>query len=308
MDDRNLFAVEDPGNGEMGYCTVLGGAGQEFGLGVFLGAPGLTYYLDLVNGKLDPEDFESASSVRSLSFTLADRESLRPRDLAVIRSLGLKFRGRNAWPCFLSAKPGYLPWHLEADEVDFLADAIREAIVVALAVRDDGLDLKAAVFKGFVSVRRFRDGRWHHDRVKMQPAAASEIDPAPPDEVRLARLLGRARRVSGSWEVGIFRAPAAIRSGPGQPPYLPTCVAVADSAHGLVRGFELLGATPSPQELQEAIVKLLEKGGTLPESLSVANDAAHRLAKAVASGLHIELQITDLPIVNDFQAGMIEIG
>ena len=40
MSNEDLFAIENPQNGEMGYCSILGAGKQEFGLGAFLGDKG----------------------------------------------------------------------------------------------------------------------------------------------------------------------------------------------------------------------------------------------------------------------------
>ena len=45
----------------------------------------------------------------AIMLSFEDRDALQEEDLAVIRGLGLSFRGRQAWPLFRSYRPGYLP-------------------------------------------------------------------------------------------------------------------------------------------------------------------------------------------------------
>jgi hypothetical protein len=141
MDNEELFAVENPDDGEVGYCSILGSGGEEFGLGMFVGEDGYDRYTKLIAGETEPEDLEESMMVRGISMLLVDRDDLEKEDREVIRSLGLRFRGRNAWPFFRSQRPGYVPWFLEKGEVLFLTSAIQQALVVADEVRSGELDL-----------------------------------------------------------------------------------------------------------------------------------------------------------------------
>ena len=102
MANEDLFAIENPNDGEMGYCSILGNGGEEFGLGMFLGEDGYNQYIKLIEGETEPEDIEESLMMRTLSLLFVDRDVLREEDRDIIRSLGLRFRGRNAWPFFRS--------------------------------------------------------------------------------------------------------------------------------------------------------------------------------------------------------------
>ena len=100
MSDSDLFGVQDPESGEVGYCCVLGELGEVFGLVVYYGSEGLEQYRKIQSGKLHAGSRELPYSQNCLTAWFGDRSDLDTTDLKVIKDLGLKFRGSNAWPQF----------------------------------------------------------------------------------------------------------------------------------------------------------------------------------------------------------------
>src|SRR5690606_28813463 len=121
MEEDDLFGVQDPETGELGFVSIMGMAGEHYAVGVYRGAKGLYGYLHLK--EMDPFLIrtEDLLNIPQLQASLEDRELLEKRDRDQIKSLGLKFRGRNAWPQFRSYRPGYAPWYIEKDEARLLA-------------------------------------------------------------------------------------------------------------------------------------------------------------------------------------------
>ncbi len=93
--------------------------------------------------------------------------------MAIIKKLGLKFRGRDAWPVFRSHVPGYYPWHLNQDEARFLRIALERGRRVAWTVREDET-LLTKVKKGLylVQVPRAEGDRvvWETQHLKPSPS------------------------------------------------------------------------------------------------------------------------------------------
>jgi hypothetical protein len=109
MSNKDFFAVENPCNGELGYCSILGEGQQEYGLGIFLGDKGLREYVRMMSGKEEPEEFDQSIMAPKLVMLFVNRGELQKKDREVMRSLDLSFSGKNAWPLFRSEGDGYLP-------------------------------------------------------------------------------------------------------------------------------------------------------------------------------------------------------
>jgi hypothetical protein len=195
MDDDQIFGVQNPENGEIGYCCIMGALGELFGLGVYVGTDGLDAYHDIQAGRVGREDLLYTQDCLLASFE--DRKLLDSEDLAIIKKLGLKFRGRNAWPVFRSHVPGYYPWHLNQGEARFLRIALERGREVALMIREDETLLEK-VKRGLYLVQVSRaegDGVVWETR-HLKPAALPEKvqREVPPDvitEADLQRLRGK---------------------------------------------------------------------------------------------------------------------
>ena len=137
ISEDDMFGVLNPENGEIGYCCVLGGLGEVFGLVVFLGSKGFKQYKALQSGEFGREDDPAPYDQNCLQASFVDRKELSKPDLDVIKGLGLKFRGRNSWPQFRSFRPGYFPWYLTESEAKYLALTLGQATEVVLRFRDD---------------------------------------------------------------------------------------------------------------------------------------------------------------------------
>lgn len=115
LSDVDLFGVKDPATGVIGHCSVMGNAGQHYALGVYLGGDGLQSFLDVLHAGSGDNDLRLSVAGAMQLCTMAsfeDRRMLSQRDLGVVKVLGLKFRGSNAWPWFRRYDPGWEPWYL----------------------------------------------------------------------------------------------------------------------------------------------------------------------------------------------------
>jgi hypothetical protein len=52
MSDIDVFGVQNPESGEIGYCCVLGELGEVYGLVVYLGSAGLEQHREIESGKV----------------------------------------------------------------------------------------------------------------------------------------------------------------------------------------------------------------------------------------------------------------
>lgn len=308
MANEDIFAVVNPVNGEVGYCSILGNGGEEFGLGVFLGDAGLRRYAALIDEE-EVDDPAEAIMTPLLTFLLANREELHEEDRKVIRSLGLSFRGRNAWPLFRSQKPGDAPWFLERDEAIYLTAALQQALEIANRVKVGDVDLRRNLIRGKIVTRYLAENGWQekwgslhlppqNKRVSTEPLSAV-------DEARLHLLSNRVKERSGSWEFDIFVAPVHI--GPaGSRPYHPLCFMGVEREYGLVVQMNMTQPWLIASEKREEVIRLFEKSEVLPVEIAVRSQSIRAILEPIARALGMRLRLSRLRLVEEAKASLDE--
>ncbi len=124
MWDSDIFGIQDPETGALGYYCVTGRNEEHFGVSVFIGSEGY-YGLTSIfeNPNFNPKEILDLPQIQ---FFLADRDELKKKDLDILKKLKYRFRGKQAWPVFRSYKAGFLPWFLELSEVRFMTHALEQ--------------------------------------------------------------------------------------------------------------------------------------------------------------------------------------
>jgi hypothetical protein len=295
MYDSDLFGVQNPEDGEIGYCCVMGILGEHFALGVYRGTAGLASYLQIQSGELgmNPDPLAVMFSQQCLMASFEDRAYLEKRDLSIIKDLGLKYRGRNAWPRFRSHEPGYFPWYLTAAEARFLIVALDQAMDVAQRFRDDP-DLLTPPNPGQYLVRvpetapsgvTWSD-QWLAPATMLRPiAAAPKID-----EARVRRIKQTIKRRQGIWEADLFPAPTPVQEQKDQRPYYPYMALFVDHHSGMVLPSHIASHESYRAEFQNHLLNLFEQAGFLPKEIRVLSQEVVALLEPLTDLLDIKLR------------------
>ena len=311
INDSDLFGVENPETGEIGYCCVLGQLGEVLALNVYPGSEGLESYWRLHDASSaameQEEDLDNRALIGSqmcLMASFEERSELDQKDLRIIRALGMKFRGKNQWPMFRSYQPGFVPWFLMPPEVRFLPTALRQAAEVATRLRDNPelLDPPDGDTELYF-VRVLAEGTW---KDKWQRPAPYTVHQSVPllDEVRLARIQRGKFPHRATWHAAYVVLPMVIEEG--DRPYYP-CGFPVLSEEGMALGMDLFKPGEIEHALGDKFLNLVEKLKYLPERLLVADEEAFKLLEPIAGKLGFQIKQADrLPAIETFLRGMEE--
>jgi hypothetical protein len=287
MSEMDIFGVRNPETGETGYVSIMGELGEHYAVAVYLGSQGLYRFLGFQDAGPDTAA-EDLLAIPHLQASFEDRNELTQRDRDVIKTLGLKFRGRQAWPMFRSYRPGYFPWYLEAEEVRYLTHALEQTADVALRFEQDPGILNPEDEESCL-VRVSRDGElevWEDQVARVPPPEPTTIS-IDVDADALDRLMAGSRSVAGI-EVDMFMFPARIGERGDRPAYAHTLM-VVESASGMVLGSELLMLEPDLESMvgkvPTTVVRLLARLDIVPREVRVRSGLLQQLLELLEEDL-----------------------
>ncbi len=308
FDDNCVFGVENPETHEVGYCSVMGALGEVLALAVYLGDAGFAGLENMMQSTPEMPDMDDLTSWQlCLMASFEDRAALKPEDLAVIKSLGLKFRGKQTWPLFRLFEPGHPPWAVDGSQARFLTAALEQAMVVTQTFQNDPSKLLQR--PGKVLVRVYQDvgekrgwaSKWR--TIPEHPVSASSVP--IPDPAFLKKMLKAADQGETVLESDLFYAPASIQMVKGERPTIPRMNVWIESQSGMVLDMVMEEDENFYQRIQQFFIQYIREIGERPRTILVKRRELALILFPVAVALNIEIVITPhLPGVEEFRQGL----
>lgn len=283
MYESDVFAVQDPENQEFYFVSVMGNLGEHLSIAVYLGPRAYDRLLAFAEQTDESVTGEELFEIAHLQASFEDRDQLTTQDRNTIKELGLKFRGKMAWPLFRSYRAGFAPWHLEADEVRILTLALEQLLDVAPRFGDEEIDFPEE--RSVFLIRVLGDnGRWQ-DRIGTIPPAEPEsvdieIPKAAADAVR------RLRRSHNVFEADLFLMPGMFGER-GRRPQIAYIFMVVDKASGAILAGETLHVEETfadmLAEVPKRMVDICLKMQGVPAEIQVGSERVEWLLSSLSS-------------------------
>ncbi len=293
MLEDQLFAVQDPDTGVLGICSVMGTLGEHLAIAVYLGAEGLAGYQAL-RAEQDPEDMAEAfvrQNALQLSYESADL--LDPRDRRVVKALGRKYRGANAWPRFRSQRPGYLPWHLTPDEARLFLGVLDQVIQVVPRVCDEPTMLDT-IRPSHLMCRVRRDGVWGDEQVAI-PAGGETVPVAATPSLTAAALADLQTKSTGPrrgvWEIDYAPMDGGIMDKGDDRPILGFLALIVEAQSGFILGTEILKSGDLAGQFFSFVLGALQKIPFVPARLQVSREIVRKRLAPLASALRTPVEL-----------------
>jgi len=299
MTEGHVFGVQDPDTDELGFVSIMGMLGEHYAVSVYLGTQALYDFLALE----DEGPFGTAErllEIPQLQASWEDREALHAQDREMIKALGRKYRGRQAWPLFRSYQPAYAPWFLTAAEARMLTLALEQIPDIAQRFRDDPALLQPENDEQFlVRVARDEQGErvWDDQLMIIPPPPPISIDVAMDAEV--LEQLAQMPLSMTTLEADLFMMLTPVRNDDGRLLY-PYVLMLADSRNGMIVGSQLLTPEPSLQAMWGMVpvtfVHQLANIGLLPKQVQVQSPLLLQLLQPLTAELRFKLKhVSALP-------------
>lgn len=279
MEEDQLIAVR-LSEGRIGYVSIMGAIGEHFALALYTGEEGLRCY-HILREYGDFSDIEYSPAFQnhaSIQVSFETKDDLPEEDLAAARDYarrnGVRFAGKNAYPMFFKAEPGYVIWPdlTDRDQED-LAAGLRAAIEVAkdpaLSLQDPGdfpgVDRKTEE----ITLMEEKNGGFHRTRIPL-PNVPEYRPPEGTswDELAMAKI--RKLPKHGTWQLGLVDVVVPIDWEEADKPIVPTFLVALD-----MKSDQLIQVRPVALYEERTHVMLnmfmngMEEHGSRPERIEV---------------------------------------
>jgi len=306
--DDQIIIVELADTKERVYCSILGNAGQEFGIAVYIGDAGLASLQKLVS---NPRQYgmDEVMHQRSLLLSLANRDELEEDDYSLIKRLGIAYRGKKQWPLFRSIKPGYYPWIIDEQEAIILTETLE--IIVENANQWKQAPTNVPIVKedkwlALLPVEKNESINWESKLLKPERV---ENEKAPAQlmisEIETKRIQKRFPLVEATLEFEGNYFPEPVQNHPAERPVYPVMVIAADQHEGAIIYNQLLQHENYEQHLQATFLEMVEQIEAIPAEIRVENTETLRILKPLFKMLSVHVvQMESLPVITHFYQEM----
>lgn len=291
--DADIICVENPKDKTMGYCSVMGRAGEHYALGVYLGNKGIFGFYHLMENADAIPHHQMLHCQNCLMCSFEDRDMLVNDDRKQIKDLGLSFRGRNAWPMFRRYEPGYNPWFINREECIFLTHALRQTLFVTTNVMTGQLKMDMEHGKTIARYSQEKDGRleWYSEELQLTFPTVSYSPVKINDDVLIQKIKKAGSMGNVFLQADICYAPSAVQENKGERPYFPRIYVLADQKSGYIIDFEMYQGISNDANiaLNKLINICLEKG--IPREIQVRSGAMVAILDDFCKRIGIKLKV-----------------
>lgn len=310
MTEADIFGVQGPGAQEPDFVSVMGMAGEHYAIALYMGVRAMFqfWYFEQNQAHASPEDL---LQIPQLQASFEDREILNQRDRDQLKALGIKVRGRKAWPQLRSYRPGLVPWHLEVAEVERLHIALEQLLVVAPRFKANPKVIHVAgQNRFFVRVAKTEGAAIVWQDEVQTITKAPEVTIQFTMDMELLAAVQALPRVKNTLEVDLFWMPTPIHER-GERPYFPFNLLVGESKSGVILGTELLQPLPSLEAMWANvplhIVRLLSEVGVIPAALHVSSPLLTQLLSPLQEELGLQVKLKKrLPMLDNAKTELLQ--
>lgn len=284
--DTDILVLQLPGQNEPVYCSIMGNGDMSYGIAVY---PGHEAFVRL--RRIIEQDGHSPELLmleqNCLVCNFGDREEIEAGDRAVMKQLGLRFRGRGQWVYFRSMVPGQFPWYLDAEQAELLTSALQNLTMLCLCYMEGKLKVD---FDAGETLTRWYDpdkDMWMNAVIPM-PAPRLERTLDLQDELLLARLK-RSKKTDTRLEADSFYLPIPVQEDRLSPPIGVHMALLVDKDAGLLLEQHIAGPDDADYTVAPSmLVNFIQEHGR-PAAVYVRSDWLGALLRNTCKAIGVRL-------------------
>lgn len=299
--DTDLICVENPADRKIGYCSVMGHAGQHYALGVYLGEDGLYGFTQIMRyaDKMEDRDFLGLQNCLMCSYE--DRDTLSAEDRREIKRMGLSFRGKLEWPLFRRHEPGFYPWYIDDEACVYLTQALRQTMAAAAQIRSGQLSMDMSRGQTICRYSEIENGKlvWQSMEIELEFPDTIFKELIVKDDIIFEKIKKAGRIDDATFQIEYSHVPVPIQENKGERPYYPRLFLVYEEKSGMIIHHDLgEGERDDMTLVLNKLINLCLNYG-IPRSIKVRSETMTALLRDFCKKAGIQLKIVKkLPKIN----------
>lgn len=299
FENEEIIALELVEVDEVFFVSVMGAAGQEFGLMVYDEELGYTSLASILSGRKLSDDFHFDLSALTINFV--DRAALEKDDYQLIKDCGLSFRGKNNWIQFRSYEPGAFPTIPLFSNVEIMISIVR-AMIQVTQLRMKGWRYPVVtehVYPAFKVPENGLIADVYLLEIDLDPKGMIEIEINDLEKAQIKRK----PKVPLQIEYDLFYLPYPVGAEDEERLIYPVMCMVMDRMTGEVLNNDMMPFPKLPFIQQQMFWKLMVEIPVRPSKIYVKKETKEVLQQ-LAKLIGIELVVSELPNISEFKGLM----
>lgn len=283
-----LMALNFPKTSQPVYCNILGNPVGIEGACFYEGQIGFDNFWDICQNDLRyyPSDY-AAYTQNCLTVQWGDRDDLRNAQRAIIRELGIKYRGPKQWLYFLSYKNGYFPFNPDKREVKSLTRYITKLIKALEYYKDHPIQGDFAAREIYDFRQNTKTEEWQGKAMpRPKRTAFKYLTLGNPKEVEEMRAL---KKTYTTLEIDVIHYGAPVKDDSFDRPINPLMIFFADHETKEIVHFSTCGPDEvAGEEIFDLLMNYCDQVGR-PQKILIRNLVLKRYLKHLCESCGIEL-------------------
>lgn len=273
--DSQIFGVQHPETGEIGWCCIMGNAGEHFAIAVYRGAAGMDSYYQLAGvsdfeNPNNPEAFNAMLSQDCWMISFEDAGQVPPEQKKHLKALGLSFRGAGQWIVAQTYDPGLHPWLMAENDLPWLIQCLEQAMDVARRAQTnpDMLEQDALLVR---TPATLPDGSLHWEDRFLDDAELPR--PTPPDPVKPTKTFSDKVRFlpqhNGAIALACFFTKTSIQENKSKRPWYPCLLLAIEPGSGIILAQDMAPYPEIPAKLEKFLLGVFKTIEGKPRQIGV---------------------------------------
>ena len=265
--EDHVFALIPKGTQQEHYFSFLAESCGQYGIAIYQNVAAYVAAQCRLHGK-NPKKEPLFDLQDAVILLWGDREDISKENYALIKSLGLKCRGRGAWLHFQEYRVGYVPRPVQEPDLDRLLDDLGNLWMMIRAVCEENLKTNFENREALVRFYSEKDELYYTGSFPVNlPRKIDYPEIVMQDSAGLQEL--RDLRSRGSIALDWFYIPASYKENGER--IIPRLLLAVDCKSGVILGSEMLSPTDEPCTILFDMISRISYSYSKPEVIEICD-------------------------------------